>query len=155
MYYVLLGILIKHFFLGVFSLTYAWTFNRASKMKEVANYFNGIITNYPGTMAKIIKEQGIRLATPDDELPLTTKKHVITSTRGYDCSCKSKRIGWIKRGCVISKAAPKNLACQCKKTLWWCKGSIVACSDPYSSACKKPNLSRASCQQGRGNCKGY
>jgi len=66
-----------------------------------------------------------------------------------DCNYKSG-------GCVLSKLPPHDVACDCKyKGAWTCGGSITYCSDPSSYYCTNPDYSKATCEQGRGDCGGY
>lgn len=37
-------------FIGTFGMTYTWSVDLHKTMKYYTNYFNGIITNYPGTL---------------------------------------------------------------------------------------------------------
>ena len=47
-------------------------------------------------------------------------------------------------------------ACKCFYSfLMSCKGVDANCKDPESDACKNPDKSKASCEQGGGNCGGY
>ena len=47
-------------------------------------------------------------------------------------------------------------ACKCfYNFLLSCKGVDANCKDPESDACKNPDKSKASCEQGGGNCGGY
>ena len=47
-------------------------------------------------------------------------------------------------------------ACKCFYSfLLSCKGVDANCKDPESDACKNPDKSKASCEQGGGNCGGY
>ena len=73
------------------------------------------------------------------------------------CDCKYLRRPWLApSGCYISKPPPPDVACECKyKGGWTCGGDITSCSDPTSPYCEHPDYSRATCLQGRGDCKGY
>jgi hypothetical protein len=70
---------------------------------------------------------------------------------GYSCDC-----GYKWGGCKISKAAPSGNACKCNyKGAWTCGGEVVYCSDRYSPFCTSPDLSKKSCDFGKGDCGGY
>ena len=89
---------------GVIGMSYIWTLDKKSSMKIAARYFNGIITNYPGDLYKIItQELHMTLAKPSDKIPAATSTHILTSTRGYTCDCN-----YHKGGCSISKSPPKG-----------------------------------------------
>lgn len=137
---------------GVWGMTYVWTIDWPSSLANYINYFNGIITNHPGRLAKVVREKNIRLATPNDVIPPATSKVAVTSTEGYElCDCD-----YTSGGCKITKPAPKGLACQCAKRFWWsCKGYVVLCSDNNSYYCSKSQTRKHACQLGRGNCNGY
>jgi hypothetical protein len=66
------------------------------------------------------------------------------------CNCEFRR-----SGCAISVAAPAGTACRCHYELGICSGTLVPCVDPQSPSCRQPDQSRASCDQGGGNCGGY
>ena len=89
---------------GVIGISYIWTLDKKSSMRRAALYFNGIITNYPGHLYKIItQELHMTLAKPSDKIPAATSTHILTSTSGYKCDCD-----YHKGGCSISKSPPKG-----------------------------------------------
>eukprot|EP00111_Clytia_hemisphaerica_P019542 TCONS_00057613-protein len=61
---------------GVFSAAFTWTYNLKRSMRRVAPYFNGIITNSPPYLNKVVKEKGLRLAIPGERLPEATSSIV-------------------------------------------------------------------------------
>jgi len=61
---------------GVFSAAFTWTYNLKRSMRRVAPYFNGIITNSPPYLNKVVKEKGLRLAVPGERLPEATSSIV-------------------------------------------------------------------------------
>ena len=89
---------------GVIGMSYIWTMDKESSMRKAARYFNGIITNYPGHLYKIItQELHMTLAKPTDSIPAATSNDILTSIRDYKCDCD-----YHKGGCSISKAPPKG-----------------------------------------------
>jgi len=62
---------------GVFSGAFAWTYNLKSSMKRVHPYFDGIITNMPPKQARMINEEGRKLAAVGSTLPASTSSQVI------------------------------------------------------------------------------
>jgi len=137
---------------GYFGMTYTWTVDKEVTLEYYTRYFNGIITNYPGSLAKIVKEQGIRLATVNDKIPQAIAGIVETDATKYFCECT-----YFKGGCKVTKPAPKNLACRCKYSfLWTCtQATIVLCPDVDHAKCKNPDMSKEACLLGRGDCGGY
>ena len=75
------------------------------------------------------------------------------------CRCKHNCASFIKCGCRISDAVDfPGCACKCTgpRTMGRdCSGVDVNCKDPESDACKNPDKSKASCEQGGGDCRGY
>lgn len=136
---------------GVWGMTYTWTLDKHSSLTWYVNYFDGIITNYPGTLATVLKEQGLQLAKPDDAIPPATSSNTIRYGGDYICECT-----YSSGGCSVTKRAPSGLACQCTYPfLWTCEGWVVLCSDASNPKCKHPDLSKESCLQGRGDCGAY
>lgn len=136
---------------GVTGISYFWTVDNVSRMKEGIKYLQGIMTNYPGVLYDMLIENGIELATQSSTIPVTTSSDVITNTSMYNCSCEYSR-----GGCVITLAAPKGMSCQCAEKIGWrCEGSVVQCHDTIDSHCSSPDTSVYSCLLGRGNCNGY
>ncbi|XP_057296966.1 dermonecrotic toxin StSicTox-betaIB1i-like [Hydractinia symbiolongicarpus] len=137
---------------GVWGMTYTWSVDRHSTLDWYTNYFTGIITNYPGTLANIVKNKKIKLATPSDIIPPATSSETVTSNSNYEsCDCD-----YFSGGCKIVKKAPKGMACQCDyHFLWSCQGWVVLCSDSNRDSCKSPDNSKQSCLEGRGGCGGY
>lgn len=137
---------------GLFGMTYTWTVDKHSTLEYYTRYFNGIITNYPGSLTKVLKQKGIKLATSDDRIPEAKRGLLETIASNYTCECS-----YSKGGCKITKAAPKGLACHCKYSfLWTCTGAtVVQCISNESSYCTQPDLSKESCAQGSGECGGY
>jgi hypothetical protein len=71
-----------------------------------------------------------------------------------DCDCNHHG-GW-SGGCSISKAAPQGTACRCESHFGGrCSGSVVKCRAESSPLCRRPDMSKASCLLGGGNCSGY
>jgi len=61
-------------------------------------------------------------------------------------------------GCRISSIESiPGCACKCvyETLLWTCHGQDANCKDPNSDACKNPDDTKASCEQGGGDCGGY
>lgn len=136
---------------GVSGLTYIWNLDKKSSMKRYLPYVQGLMTNYPGDLADVLLEAGIKLATPSSTIPLATSSSVVTSSSGYNCDCD-----YHPGGCSISRAAPRGLACKCKyRGFWTCGGDVVQCRDPQNNYCKNPDKTVQSCFQGNGDCEGY
>ena len=133
-------------------MTYTWTVDRKSTLEYYINYFTGIITNYPGSLAEVLKEQGFKLATYRDRIPVSVTGNIETDTAPYKCRCH-----YVNGGCKIDEPALTGLACKCKhsfiRTCWGAK--VVLCSDMDHLKCKNPDTSKEACILGRGNCKGY
>ena len=71
---------------GVIGMSYIWTLDFKSSLRDAAPYFNGIITNYPGRLYEIVtKELNMSLATVSDTIPSATSVDVVTSST-YKCS---------------------------------------------------------------------
>ncbi|XP_066922651.1 dermonecrotic toxin LiSicTox-betaID1-like [Clytia hemisphaerica] len=136
---------------GVFGMTYTWSVDLYKTMNYYSNYFNGIITNYPGILTGLLKLKGIPLAKPEDRIAPATSSKVATSHDSYLCECT-----YYSGGCKVTKAAPKGLACQCTYPfLWTCKGWVVQCTDQAASQCQNPGTLKQDCLEGRGDCGGY
>ena len=136
---------------GVSGLTYLWTLNSKSSMKRYLPYVQGIMTNYPADLDEVLREAGIKLATPSSTIAPSTSSSVITSTSSFKCDCD-----YHPGGCTISQAAPKGLACKCIfKGFWTCGGNVVQCRDPSSNYCRNPDTSVHACLLGDGDCEGY
>ena len=117
-------------------------------MEDYINYFTGIITNYPGSLAEVLKEQGIKLGTYVDRIPASVPGNIETDTAPYKCRCR-----YVNGGCKIVEPAPKGLACKCKLIKTCCDTKVVLCSDVDHLKCKNPDTSKEACILGRGNCK--
>ena len=136
---------------GLSGFTYIWTLDKDSSMKHYLPYVQGLMTNYPGDLNDILREAGIKLATPSSTIPTTTNSAVITSMSGFSCDCDYR-----PGGCSISEASPANMACKCiYKGFWTCGGEVVKCLDSNSPYCKTPDKSVQACFQGNGDCEGY
>ncbi|XP_057296967.1 uncharacterized protein LOC130625870 [Hydractinia symbiolongicarpus] len=137
---------------GVWGMTYTWSVDKHSTLDWYTNYFTGIITNYPGILADIVKNKKIRLAAPSDIIPPALSSETVTSNSNYEsCDCD-----YASSGCKIVKKAPKGMACQCDNYIFRaCQGWVVMCSDRNTDTCKNPNKSKQSCLEGRGDCEGY
>merc|ERR1712127_675773 len=73
-----------------------------------------------------------------------------------DCDCDYHSTGWFSGGCQISQAAPAYSACECSMPfLLTCGGDVVSCHDAANPLCASPDMSKASCQLGGGDCDGY
>ena len=133
-------------------MTYTWTVDKKSTMEFYTLYFTGIITNYPGILSEVLREQGIKLATNRDRIPEAVPGNIETDPTPYKCRCN-----YVNRGCKIVEPAPNGLACRCKhsfiRTCWG--ASVVLCTKMDHPKCKNPNSSKEACILGRGNCKGY
>jgi len=132
-------------------MTYTWSIDRWDTMSYYINYFNGIITNYPGSLSKLLKQKGMKQATPSDIIPAATSAAVVTDDNSYLCECT-----YYKGGCKVTKRAPDGLACQCiYPFLWTCEGWVVQCTNSESYACRRGGLTLSHCEEGRGDCGGY
>ena len=129
---------------GGLGLTYIWTIDsRKSMVKYLRHGVDGIMTNRPSTLKKVIG----RLAKPGTPIPSAT-----SSALGHGCDCNYSKKG----GCRISKAPPPGLACKCKyKGGWTCAGALTKCKKKNARHCRSPDKSRATCLQGSGDCGGY
>merc|ERR1712127_1019319 len=73
-----------------------------------------------------------------------------------DCDCAYHSTGLFSGGCQISQAAPAYSACKCSMPfLITCGGDVVSCHDAANPLCASPDMSKASCQLGGGDCDGY
>ena len=136
---------------GVIGMSYIWTVDNETNIRNDLDYVQGIITNYPGRLYTLLRESGIKLAEQGSRIPTTTNSTVIANATGYSCNCTYRHMG-----CFISQAAPRCLACKCIKSgLKSCTGKVAQCHDPEDHHCSKPDKSVYSCLQGRGNCQGY
>ena len=77
-----------------------------------------------------------------------------------DCDCDYHSYGFLSNfpvgGCLISQAAPAYSACDCSYLgFFTCGGDVVRCRDEANSRCASPDMSKASCQLGGGDCDGY
>lgn len=139
-------------------MTYTWTVDLESTLSKRVDFFTGIITNYPGTLSKILKQKGIRVAKPTDRIPPSHMSNYVSHAGAVGCECSPIGPG---KSCKITKPAEPGLACNCARSRdhrvgFKCLGGwIVLCSDPNSPYCKKPDTSYESCLQGRGDCDGY
>ena len=132
-------------------MTYTWSIDLWKTMDYYTNYFNGIITNYPGSLTELLKKKGIRQATPSDTILASSSSDVVTDPSSYLCECT-----YHKGGCKVTKKAPNGFACQCTYPfLWTCEGWVVQCTNTKSNECLSPGLSAAHCKEGRGDCGGY
>ena len=136
---------------GISGLTYIWTLNKKSSMKRYLPYVQGIMTNYPADLDDVLREAGIKLATPSSTISPTTSSSVVTSTSAFRCDCD-----YHPGGCTVSQVAPRGLACKCVyRGFWTCGGDVVQCRDASSNYCKIPDTSVHSCLLGDGDCEGY
>ena len=58
--------------LGTFGMTYTWSVDLYKSLKYYTNYFNGIITNYPGALTG---NQILNTASADLDTQLMQLKH--------------------------------------------------------------------------------
>lgn len=132
---------------GENGLTYIWTIDKESSMREYINLgVQGIITNRVAVAKRVVTSMGLTLAKPSTPIPLSDNSVSLLET----CDCNYQ-----PGGCVISQAAPSGKACQCHyKLIWTCEGSLINC-DISLSKCFKPDRSKASCELGQGDCDGY
>ncbi|XP_053404446.1 dermonecrotic toxin LamSicTox-alphaIV1ii-like [Mercenaria mercenaria] len=136
---------------GVTGLTYVWTIDKYSSIKENLPYVQAVLSNYPGIVNQVLQDNGIQLASQSSSIPVASSSDVITSLTGLDCDCD-----YHPGGCSISKPASSGLACHCEyKGFWTCGGSVSQCSNPDSYYCTNPDYSVASCLLGYGDCEGY
>ena len=138
------------FFLGYFGLTIVWTLDRDSSLREFSQYYGGIITNYPGALKNVLNEKGIKMATPNDQIPSAISGSLITNPESYSCDCKIT-LG----GCYISKPSFRGLACRCSNHIFWCEGTFVMCPNPNHAKCVNPDKSEEACKIVGGDCGGY
>jgi hypothetical protein len=136
---------------GVIGLVFIWTLDKETSM---ANYIqrgvDAIITNYPSKLAKVARERGKVLATPNSPIPSRTSSAVIGAVCGCDCNYHSG-------GCTIARPPPPGKACRCYMTEapYTCGGRLNTCRNPQSQYCLRPDTSIGSCVQGNGDCGGY
>ena len=135
---------------GVVGSVYVWTIDKSSSMKQyIRSGTLGIMTNHPSRLSDIVKEQGIKKATPGSFIPPASSTNIIKGLVPCDCD-------YHPGGCSINKAAPAGFACDCSyKGAWTCGGQNVTCLDDQSPFCKEPDTSIQSCAQGGGDCQGY
>jgi hypothetical protein len=132
----------------VSGLTYLWTIDATSTLKKNLPYIEGVLSNYPGWVYGILKEQGIKLATQASTIPVANNSNVLN---GNECDCD-----YHSGGCSISLKAPAGTACHCiYKGAWTCGGRLTQCSNPNSYYCSNPDYSVHSCLIGNGDCEGY
>jgi len=135
---------------GAVGMTYTWTLDKDSSLSEAIQYYDGIMTNYPGALHDILKEKNIKLAQPGDLIKPSTRS-AITSMSGRACDCD-----YSKGGCTVSRLPPSGMGCKCSyKGAWTCGGDVVKCLNPDSAYCKSPQKSALTCIQGGGDCQGY
>jgi len=73
--------------------------------------------------------------------------------KGY-CACGLNKDGEPANvGCYLKGKAPTGKACKCTKVETSCTATVVACPD--GKDCKTPDLSKAACELGEGDCAGY
>ena len=98
-------------------MTYTWSVDKKSTLEYYTRYFTGIITNYPGSLSEVLREQGIKLATNQDRIPAAVPGNIETDPATYKCPCH-----YVNGGCKIVEPAPNGLACRCKhsfiRTCW-------------------------------------
>lgn len=136
---------------GVTGLTYLWTVDKESTLKDNLPFIQGVLSNTPGMVNKILRENGIKLATQSSIIPQATSSDVITSSEKLKCDCD-----YHPGGCSISRPAPSGMACHCEyKGAWTCGGSVSQCRNPSSHYCSNPDYSVQSCLLGGGDCEGY
>ncbi|CAF4075386.1 unnamed protein product [Adineta steineri] len=124
---------------GEHGMTYIWTLDKESSMKDYINRgVQGIITNRIALAKRVAVSMGVAMAN--------------VSTPPVDkCDCDYR-----KGGCTISWPAPSKKACKCryKDLKWTCEGSLVDC-DVSLPKCLNPDASKEACQLGQGDCDGY
>jgi len=137
---------------NVVSMTYTWNLDKETSIKKAVKYFNGIVTNDPGKLYVMFKnELKLPLATIESRLDPATSTEIKHTTKGYTCDCS-----YSKGGCTVVEIAPTGLACKCEyKGLWTCGGKVVKCIHPNSRYCLTPDKSIHSCTEGGGDCDGY
>jgi hypothetical protein len=138
---------------GAIGMSYIWTIDKESSMRTYLKLrTSAIITNRPGLLRRVALSMGYKLATPST--PIKPATAAITGGNPSRCPCDCD---YHPGGCRVSFPAPKGMACQCKyKTLQWtCKGEVVNCRNSNSPHCKIPDTTKASCQNGRGDCDAY
>ena len=132
---------------GEHGMSYIWTVDDRTVIESyIDRGVQGVMTNRIAQVKEVAQEKGLRLATPNDTIPVATKS---VASRN-ECSCSKNN-----RGCIISWPAPPQKACKCIHIFsLWCTGWVVSC-DVTNPKCQNPDLSRESCDLGRGNCRGY
>ena len=101
-------------------MTYFWTVDKKSTLEYYIGCFTGIITNYSASVAKVLKEQGIKLATFRDIILAAVSGIMETYTRPYKYRCH-----YIDVACEIVEFATKVLAYRRKNSCirsYWTRG---------------------------------
>lgn len=132
---------------GQVGMSYIWTLDKESSMRSYIDMgVHGIITNRPRLLRNLAQSMGLRLATPQNDIPVA--RSFVPSPHKCDCD-------YHKGGCTISFPPPQGRACRCKyKGAWTCGGSVVNCNKS-SNTCRNPDASRDACRLGGGDCGGY
>ncbi|CAF4039772.1 unnamed protein product [Adineta steineri] len=129
-------------------MTYIWTLDKESSMKDYINRnVQGIITNRIALAKRVAVSMGVTMANVSTPIP--TSKFSTPPVDKCDCD-------YHKGGCTISWPAPSKKACKCryKDLMWTCEGSLVDC-DVSLPKCLNPDASKEACQLGQGDCDGY
>ena len=136
---------------GVTGLTYLWTVDAKSTILRNLPYIQGVLSNYPGMVEKILRDYGIKLATQSSTISLAISTNVQTNSADVRCDCD-----YHPGVCTISRPAPAGMACHCVyKGFWTCGGIVYRCRNPNSRYCSNPDYSVHSCLLVDGDCEGY
>ena len=131
---------------GENGLTLTWTIDLERRMKQLIDVgVNGIVTNKVADLKKVVQSLGLNLATSSTSIPSSTR-YVPSKDK---CLCSN-----IRTPCTLMYPAPPKTACLCIEGASFCTGFVVDC-DHLHPKCVNPDLSKESCELGKGLCKGY
>ena len=132
--------------LGENGLTFTWTIDYEDRMKDsIEAGVNGIVTNEVADLKKVVQWFGLNLATSSTPIP-SSNRYVPSENK---CRCLG-----LKVPCRIIYPAPPKTACRCNSTFSFCEGFVVDCDHSHPK-CINPDLSKESCELGKGLCKDY
>ena len=150
-YYDAIRQAVKQYQVGTLgSLIYIWTLDKESSMRKYIDVgVNGIMTNDPGKLVRIVREKGLTLAGVHSPIAPARNNQLFNYSNKCDCD-------YHPGGCSLSLPAPRFQTCDCKyKGGWTCGGDLVTSCNRASNYCINPDLSLQTCTLGKGDCLGY
>ncbi|MFO0663897.1 MAG: hypothetical protein U0174_08100 [Polyangiaceae bacterium] len=134
------------------ALTYLWTIDSEKSMNQYLSRTRprAILTNKPALLRRVALSRGLKLAEPETPFTDVISDSIVGPTN------RSCRCDYHKGGCTIAEPAPPGTACSCSYVfLWTCRGDLTTCTSANDEKCKRPDATKESCLQGRGDCGGY